>query len=304
MADAFAVLPEKTERLIKMSRKTNPREIISGLIADIAGSIFSSVGIYIFAGSSGFAVGGVSGLALLANHLFKIPVGTAIVIINIPLIIFSYRFVGRRFLLRSLRSMLFCMFFLDFVFPYFPAYSGSKLLAALYSGVFIGTGLATFYMNSSSSGGTDFITMSVKSVKPYLSIGFVTMTIDLVIISLGFPVFGDIEAVLYGLISTFVTSVVIDKLMYRVGAAKLLIIVTENGRETAKKISEICERGSTIISAAGAYTGNAKNILLCACSKSQVYIIKKAAMEIDDKSFIILTDANEIFGEGFLRKNA
>lgn len=286
-----------------MGRKINTGKIISGLIYDIAGSIFSSAGIYIFAGNAGFAVGGVSGLALLANHLFGIPAGTAILIINIPLVALSYRFVGKGFLLRSLKTMVLCMIFLDFVFPHFPVYSGSKLLAALYSGVFIGTGLALFYMNNSSSGGTDFITIPVKAVKPHLSIGFVTMTIDLVIISLGLPVFGDIDAVLYGLLSTFVTSVVIDKLMYRIGAAKLLIIITANGRETAQKISGICKRGSTLITAQGAYTGNAKNILICACSNSQVYTIKKAALETDDKSFIILTDANEIFGEGFLRKN-
>lgn len=286
-----------------MSRKINTGKIISGLMYDILGSIFSSVGIYIFAGNAGFAIGGVSGLALLANHLFNIPVGTAVLIINIPLVILSYRFVGKGFLLRSLKTMILCMFFLDFVFPHFPVYSGSKLLAALYSGVFIGTGLATFYMNNTSSGGTDFITMSVKAVKPHLSIGFVTMLADLVIISLGLPVFGDIDAVLYGLLSTFVTSVVINKLMYRIGAAKLLIIITENGQETAQKISGICERGSTLIRAQGAYTGSTKNILICACSNSQVYTIKKAAMETDDKSFIILTDANKIFGEGFFINN-
>lgn len=286
-----------------MSRKINTGKIISGLMYDILGSIFSSVGIYIFAGNAGFAIGGVSGLALLANHLFNISVGTAVLIINIPLVILSYRFVGKGFLLRSLKTMILCMFFLDFVFPHFPVYSGSKLLAALYSGVFIGTGLATFYMNNTSSGGTDFITMSVKAVKPHLSIGFVTMLADLVIISLGLPVFGDIDAVLYGLLSTFVTSVVINKLMYRIGAAKLLIIITENGRETAQKISGICERGSTLIRAQGAYTGSTKNILICACSNSQVYTIKKAAMETDDKSFIILTDANKIFGEGFFINN-
>lgn len=286
-----------------MSRKINTGKIISGLMYDILGSVFSSVGIYIFAGNAGFAIGGVSGLALLANHLFNISVGTAVLIINIPLVILSYRFVGKGFLLRSLKTMILCMFFLDFVFPHFPVYSGSKLLAALYSGVFIGTGLATFYMNNTSSGGTDFITMSVKAVKPHLSIGFVTMLADLVIISLGLPVFGDIDAVLYGLLSTFVTSVVINKLMYRIGAAKLLIIITENGQETAQKISGICERGSTLIRAQGAYTGSTKNILICACSNSQVYTIKKAAMETDDKSFIILTDANKIFGEGFFRNN-
>ena len=90
-------------------------------------------------------------------------------------------------------------------------------MAALFSGVCLGAALALFYMRGSSSGGTDFLTMSIKAVKPHLSIGFVTMAIDLLIILLGWPVFGNVDAVLYGLISAFVTSVVIDKIMYGMG---------------------------------------------------------------------------------------
>lgn len=284
-----------------MSGKINLKNILFDLLIDIAGSVFSSVGIYIFASGADFAMGGVSGISLLLNHIFKIPVGMSIFILNIPLVIVSYKFVGKRFLFKSMRSMIFCSFFLDAVFPVFPVYSGSRLLSALYSGVFLGIGLAVFYMNGSSSGGTDFLTMSVKRLKPYLSIGFVTMCIDFVIIFLGWPVFGNVDAVLYGLVSTFVTSVVIDKVMYRIGAAKMLIIITESAAETAARISGICGRGSTILSASGAYTGSSKNMLICACSNSQVYIIKKAAEEFDRKAFIILTDASEIYGEGFFQ---
>ena len=155
-------------------------------------------------------------------------------------------------------------------------------------------------MRGSSSGGTDFITMTIKTIKPYFSIGFVTMSIDLVIISLGWPVFGNIDAVLYGFISTFVASVVIDKIMYRIGAAKMLIIVTKHADDVAEKISEVSGRGSTALRAVGTYTRADKNVLICACSNSQAYAIKKEVQKIDNKIFIILTDASKIFGEGFV----
>lgn len=284
-----------------MFGKINCKKFAADLAADIAGSIFYAVGIYVFAENNDFAVGGVSGFSLLLNHLYGLPVGTAIFIFNIPLMLISYKYIGKNFLLRTIRSMILCTFFLDVVFPNFPAYSGSRLLAALYSGVFVGMGLAVFYMRGTSSGGTDFLIMTIKHFKPYLSIGTVTVCIDFIIIILGWRVFGNIDSALYGLISIFITSIVVDKIMYRIGAAKMLIIITGSARQTAERISDICKRGSTIISAAGAYTGNNKQMLVCACSNSQVYTIKRAAMECDGSAFIILTDASKIYGEGFLR---
>ena len=124
-------------------------------------------------------------------------------------------------------------------------------------------------MRGSSSGGTDFLTMTIKTIKPYFSIGFVTMSIDLIIISLGWPVFGNIDAILYGVISTFIASVVIDKIMYRVGAAKMLVIITKHADIVAQKISEVSGRGSTSIRAVGTFTKDEKNVLICACSNSQ-----------------------------------
>lgn len=281
-------------------KKHTIKKLFFDIFFDLLGALFYSTGIYIFAKNAGFAPGGLTGLALIINHLWNMPIGLTTFILNIPLIVFSFKFLGKRFLMKSIRSMIICTIFIDIVFPYFPSYSGSPILAALYYGVFLGTGLAIFYMRGSSSGGTDFITMTIKTMKPYFSIGFVTMSIDLVIISLGWPVFGNIDAVLYGFISTFVASVVIDKIMYRIGAAKMLIIVTKHADIVAEKISEVSGRGSTALRAVGTYTRADKNVLICACSNSQAYAIKKEVQKIDNKIFIILTDASKIFGEGFV----
>ena len=164
-------------------------------------------------------------------------------------------------------------------------------MAALFSGVCLGAALALFYMRGSSSGGTDFLTMSIKAVKPHLSIGFVTMAIDLLIILLG---------VLYGLISAFVTSVVIDKIMYGMGAGKLILIITTKAEEVSKKIDQISGRGSTAIRAIGTYTKEEKDVLLCACSSSQAYSVRSAAHEVDPDAFVMLTETSEVFGEGFI----
>ena len=211
-------------------------------------------------------------------------------------------FAERRaiFMIKSIRTILINTFFLDFVFPLTPAYDGNPMLAALFSGVFFGCGLALIYMRGSSTGGTDFLTMSIKALHPHLSIGAVTMAIDLVIILIGWPVYGNPDAVLYGLISTFVTSTVIDKIMYGTSAGKLAIIITTQGPAMATHIDEVCARGSTLIRAKGSYTTTERQVLLCACSKAEAYKVRRAAHQTDPDAFVMITETSQVFGEGFI----
>lgn len=283
-------------------KKINGKELVLDISYDIVGSVLYALGIYTFAKTADFAPGGLSGLALIMNHLWRFPIGITTLALNIPLIILSFKLVGRRFMFKSARTMIVCTIFLDLIFPYTKPYTGEPFMAALFSGVCLGAALALFYMRGSSSGGTDFLTMSIKAIKPHLSIGFVTMAIDLLIILLGWPVFGNVDAVLYGLISAFVTSVVIDKIMYGMGAGagKLILIITIKADEVSKKIDQISGRGSTAIRAIGTYTKEEKDVLLCACSSSQAYSLRSAAHEVDPDAFVMLTETSEVFGEGFI----
>lgn len=279
------------------------KNIILDLIYDIIGSVFYGISIYTFAKIGNFAPGVMSGLALIMNYLWHLPIGLTTLVLNLPLILLSYKIVGKEFLLKSFKTICISTFFLDVIFPHFPVYTGSRFMAALFSGIFLGIALALFYMRGSSSGGTDFLTMSVKVLRPYLSIGMITMLIDLVIIFLGWPAFGTVDAVLYGLTATILTSLVIDKIMYGMGSGTLLIIITEKGEEVAARISDVIDRGSTEIKAKGSYTQDNKDVLLCACSKSQAYMVRRLAHEVDKNVFIMVTETNEVYGEGFLESN-
>ena len=276
------------------------KNILLDLIYDIIGSIFYGIRIYTFSKIGNFAPGGMSGLALIMNYLWHLPIGLTTLVLNLPLILLSYKIVGKEFLLKSFKTICISTFFLDVIFPHFPVYTGSRFMAALFSGIFLGIALALFYMRGSSSGGTDFLTMSVKVLRPHLSIGMITMLIDLVIIFLGWPAFGTVDAVLYGLTATILTSLVIDKIMYGMGSGTLLIIITEKGEAVAARISDVIDRGSTEIKAKGSYTQDNKDVLLCACSKSQAYMVRRLAHEVDKNVFIMVTETNEVYGEGFL----
>lgn len=278
------------------------KTLLIDLLYDILGSILYAMGIYTFAKSADFAPGGISGLALISNYLWGLPIGTITLILNIPLILVSYKVVGKSFLLKSAKTMLINTFFLDIVFPFTPAYTGSPFMAALYSGLCIGAGMALFYMRGSSSGGMDFLIMTIKVRYPHFSLGIVTMLLDFLVILLGWPVFGNVDAVLYGLATSFTASTVLDKIMYGMGAGKLIIIITNHGQILADKIGAITDRGSTILRAMGSYTKENRDVLLCACSKSQSYTITNAAHEIDPGAFIMVTETSEVFGEGFIEK--
>ena len=281
-------------------KKESAKTLAFDLLFDIVGSIFYAVGIYTFAKTADFAPGGLSGLALIINYLWGLPIGVMTLALNIPFVLLSYKIVGRRFLLKTARTMLFCTFFLDLVFPHVKMYNGSPLLAALYSGLFLGAGLALFYMRGSSSGGIDFLTVSIKTLKPHVSLGGVTMAVDLVVILLGWPVFGNVDSVLYGLLSAAAASLVMDKIMYGVGAGKLLIVITTKGQAVADEIARVCGRGSTIVYAQGSYTGANRQILLCACAKAEAYKVRSAACRIDENAFVMVSETSEVFGEGFI----
>lgn len=268
-------------------------------LSDLAGGVLFALGIYTFAGPADFAPGGISGLALIAKHLFGLPVGTATLLLNIPIIFISYRIIGRQFLLRSARTMIFTTILLDLVFPRFPVYTGERLLAAAFSGVFVGAGLGIIYLRGSSTGGMDFLNLSLRKCFPHLSLGRIVLMTDAVVIGLGGLAFRDIDAVLYGVVFSFATSRVLDHVLYGAGGGKLALVITRNGPAVARHIGETVHRGATLLQATGAYSGESRHLLLCTCGKSEIVKVRQAAYAIDPGAFVTITDASEVLGEGF-----
>ena len=275
------------------------KELAADAVYAVAGSVLFGMGIYTFAKSASFAPGGLTGLALILNHLFRLPIGATTVVLNIPLILISYRVVGRQFLVKSFCTMLVSSFFLDALFPLTPMYAGNDLLAAVFSGVTMGAGLALVYMRGSSTGGTDFLIVSVKKLKPHISMGQITLLTDITVILAGGLVFRNIDAVLYGVVCIYVESLVIDKIMYGAGGSKMAIIITADGLRLAQRISDATARGSTLVKAIGTYSGQERHLLLCVCGKTEITRVRALAHETDPGAFVTITEVSEVVGEGF-----
>ena len=284
--------------------KDKAKELLVDNLYDILGAVMFGIGFYNFADQGGFAPGGVTGMALLVREFVpSVPLGLLSLLINVPIILCCLPILGKRYMLRSLRTLLWVTFIMDGVLSHFPVYTGDPLLASLFTGLFAGIGLGLIYMRGSNTGGGDFIIAAVKKKHPHLSFGQVTIAMDACIIFLGWPVFGKVDAVLYGLIACIMYSLVIDKIMYGVGSGKLVIAITDHGQACADSISEAVGRGATIVPARGSYTGQNKEMIYCACSNSEVYHVRHAVHQVDPGVILMVCEASDLAGEGFEELN-
>lgn len=279
--------------------KNKVKEFAIDILVDIVGNLLIAIGVYNFAANSGFPVAGISGIAMIFYHLFGLPIGTMTIILNIPIVIMCYKLLGRGFLLRSLKTMIIAWPLMDYVAPMLPVYSGDRMLSAICVGVFSGLGYAMIYMRNTSTGGADFIIMSVRALRPHLSIGKITFLTDVIIVGLGGMLFGDVDSIIYGLILTYILSVVVDKVMYGIDAGKMTLVVTDHGHEVAKRIDELTQRGSTFLRGVGSYSGEEKLVVMCACSNKEMHMVQKAVKEVDENAFLVTMESNEVRGEGF-----
>ena len=282
-----------------MNKKKNMNLAID-ILVDIAGGILIAIGVYNFAAAAKFPMVGFNGIALIFYHLFGWPIGTTALLLNIPVALFTFRILGRSFFLRSVRTIFITSFIIDAIAPLFPIYTGDRLLAAICCGVLSGLGYAMIYMRDSSTGGSDFITMSIRVLNPHLTIGNITFAMDAFIVLLGTVLVSrDMDSLIYGVIVSYLMSIVVDKTMYGIDRGKVTLIVTEHGPEVCEKIDEILGRGSTILKGIGSYSKHQKDVVMCACNNKQMYGIRKLVKEIDKKAFLVIMESNEVVGEGF-----
>ncbi len=275
------------------------KEISCHIFWEIIGSILIAAAIYNFALHAAFPMTGFSGIAIILYRLFHIPIGLSTILLNIPVALFCYRLLGRHFFLSSLRCMILSSIFIDYIAPLFPVYTGDRLLAALTTGILGGIGYALIYMQYSSTGGIDFIIIAIKAKHPYLSLGKIAFLADVGIILIGGILLQDIDGIIYGMIVNYLFAFVIDKMMYGINAGKLALIITNYGKMISNVIDNCCGRGTTLIKAQGGFQGDDRDIVLCACSNKEMYLVQVAVKFADPNAFLIILESNEVHGEGF-----
>ncbi|MBQ6372478.1 MAG: YitT family protein, partial [Oscillospiraceae bacterium] len=258
------------------------------MLIEMAGALMTSVAVYNFAIPAGFPMAGFSGIAIIIHRLLSLPVGITTLVLNIPVALLCWKLIGRKFFARSIRCMVFCTVFTDYVVPLLPLYTGSRMIAAVCTGVIGGFGYALIYMCLSSSGGTDFIVMALKSKHQHIRLGMLVFIVDALIIFAGGLIFRDFDGMVYGMIIDYVYAIMTDKIIYGMNSGKLALIVTDFSREVTKRIDEVCGRGTTIISARGGYKEDKRDIVLCACSTKDMISVESAVRDIDANAFSVV----------------
>ena len=278
------------------------KELSVDIIIDIIAGIFMGIGTYCFAAAFKFPMVGFTGLALIIYQLSGLPVGIGTIVLNIPFAILSYRELGKKFLLKSIKSIVITSLVIDVVAKTVPVYQGDHMLAAICTGIISATGYSLIFIRDSSTGGADFIMVLVHHFFPHFSLGKIALVIDSIIIVLGVALVSkSINSLIYGLIIAYLVAVVLDKAMDGLTAGKLIMIICDKPKEMAKEISDIIDRGSTYLKAVGSYTEEEKNVVMCACRTKEVHIVRQSAKKLDPTSFVIILDSNEVAGEGFRR---
>ena len=227
-----------------------------------------------------------------------LPVGVTVIVLNAPLFLMSLKRFGKRFLVRSFFAVAVNSLFIDLINAVCTFQPMDKLLGCIYGGVLVGVSLGWLLREEATTGGTELGAWLLKAKIPGLSIGTLCLAIDLTIIVLYAAVFRSLENALYGGIALYISTKVMDMVVYGGSAAKLAYIISN---EQEKITHELLARdmGVTRLTAEGAYTHNDKPVLLCAVRRREIVAVKRLVNEIDPTAFFIVCDAREVLGEGF-----
>lgn len=273
------------------------RNFATDLLFYILGSAVYSVGVLCFASPNNIAPGGATGIATVLNYLFSLPIGMTVLAINIPLILLAWKFLGIKFIEKTAVATVVMSVMLDVLKPFLPHYNGDRLLAAVFGGICAGAGLAIFFLRNATSGGTDILAFLLLKKYPNISTGRIVFIIDMAIVVLSGVAYKNAESSLYALIYIFISTQLIDKLMYGQMNAKALTIITKKPDEVVKVITTEFSRGATVIDAKGGYTNEKKTIIYCVVRKNQTVEVTRRVKKCDDAAFIIISQADQVIGD-------
>lgn len=281
-----------------MSRQTLKRLAVDVLIYLLGGLLYAA-STSCFIAPNHIAPGGVTGIAIILNYLWDFRIGLTMLALNIPLFLLGYLRLGKSFVGKTIVASTIMSLAVDLVERFLPAYTGDRLLAAIYGGLLAGAGVALIFLRGATSGGTDIAAKLLQKRAPHLSMGRLIMLVDGLVIAAAGVVFGSVESCLYALVVQFVSSSVIDRLLSGSRNGRILLVVTTRGEEMTQEIHQTLHRGVTLLPAKGGYTKEGRDTLLCGVRRHEVARLRKLIFQVDDHAFIMETEAGEIIGEGF-----
>lgn len=267
----------------------------------ILGSTVFSLGFALFLMPNDMNAGGISGLAQVVVELLGAgSVGTLSILINLPLFVLGGIKIGKKFFVGSLLGMVLSSLLID-LFALWPVPHLEPLICVLYGGVICGLGLGVVFVSGTSTGGSDILIRLLKLKYRNVPIGQISMCFDAAVVVLTGIVFQDVSKALYTGVAVFVTSQVIDAVIYRFDYSKVALIISREHEAIAREIGLKLDRGATFLHGEGSYSHTPTKVVLAAVKKQQVAELKELVIGIDPNAFIIVQEAHQVLGDGFSR---
>ena len=223
----------------------------------LLGSLLYAVSVNVFSAPNNIAPGGFTGIATMLNYLFGLPIGITILVMNVPFFILGAVQLGKKFLAKVIAATILSSVVIDLTAPFMPAYRGDMMLCCIFGGILSGAGLALIFLRGGATGGTDLIAKLVSKYVRFISLAHLLLIADIVVVLTTIPVYRTIESPLYAFIFIFVTTKVIDMVMYGndSGTGKMMFIISQKNQEIKKHILEDMDRGVTELKSRGGYSG-------------------------------------------------
>lgn len=274
---------------------------ISWVLWTVVGSAIFAFGFAVFLLPHDMNAGGISGLAQVIVEIIDFgSVGTLSILINLPLFVLGGIKIGKRFFVGSLLGMLLSSVLID-VFVMLPVMDMEPLICVLYGGVLCGLGLGVVFVSGTSTGGSDILIRLLKLKYRNVPIGQISMCFDAAVVVLTGLIFRDVSKALYTGIAVFVTSQVVDAVVYRFDYSKVALIISKEYEAIAEAIGRELYRGATFLHGEGTYSHNQTKVVLTAVKKQQLAELKEIVIRLDPNAFIILQEAHQVLGDGFSR---
>ena len=280
---------------LKAFLKTDGKAVAVTLI----GCVIAGLSFSFFTYPNNIVSGGLTGIAQILNLLTGLPVGVMVIVMNVPLFALSWKQFGTRFILFSFLGMAGSSLAIDFFSLFHLALTSDILLAAVYGGLLKGLGYGLIFSAGATAGGTDILSRMLRRKYAYIQLGNISLLLDATVVAAFAIIFKRADAAMYTIITMFVSSRMVNLLLYGSFNSSVCYIITSYPHEISHTINSRLRRGATLLKGEGAYSGEERDVVLCAVKRQQIPALKKLVSDVDGHAFVIVTQSHEVFGKNF-----
>ena len=281
-----------------MDKKKIGKKVLGYVLMTLACFCYA-VGISLFVEPNNIASGGVTGIAIILNKAIGGSTGIWFFVINIPILLIGMWKFGFKFLMSTVYCTTIISVFTDLLSRYGSPLTSDVLVATIAGGMLMAIGMGGVFKAGATTGGMDIVVKLCKLKFPYMKTGSLFLIMDFLVVLASAFVFQDIDRAFYSAMEVFVTSTLLDLVLYGKDGAKLIYIISDKSEKIAARLLDELNIGVTYMEGQGAYSGREKKVIMCVTKKQIAPRAEEIVKEEDPNTFMIVSSASEIYGEGY-----